>query len=37
MQEHPELLIEGMILAAYAIGASKGAIYLRAEYRYLKK
>ncbi len=36
LQECPELLIEGMILAAYAIGASKGAIYLRAEYMYLK-
>ena len=36
MQEHPETLIEGMILAAYAVGASEGAIYLRAEYRYLK-
>lgn len=35
LQEHPELLIEGMIIAAYAIGATKGAIYLRAEYRYL--
>ena len=37
LQEHPELLIEGMIFAAYAIGATKGAIYLRAEYKYLKK
>lgn len=37
LQAHPELLIEGMILAAYAIGCSQGAIYLRAEYRYLKK
>jgi [NiFe] hydrogenase diaphorase moiety large subunit len=36
MQEHPELLIEGMIMAAYAVGASQGAIYLRAEYMYLK-
>ncbi len=36
MEEHPELLVEGMILAAYAIGASQGAIYLRAEYMYLK-
>ncbi len=36
MEENPELMIEGMILAAYAVGASKGAIYLRAEYRYLK-
>jgi [NiFe] hydrogenase diaphorase moiety large subunit len=37
LQKHPEMLIEGMILAAYAIGASQGAIYLRAEYRYLRK
>lgn len=36
MEEKPELLIEGMILAAYAIGAKEGAIYLRAEYRYLQ-
>ncbi len=36
LEEHPELLIEGMIFAAYAIGAAKGAIYLRAEYMYLK-
>ena len=36
LEEHPELLIEGMIYAAYAVGASRGAIYLRAEYRYLK-
>ncbi len=37
LQTHPELLIEGMILAAYAIGASQGIIYLRGEYRYLKE
>lgn len=37
LEGHPELLIEGMIFAAYAVGATKGAIYLRAEYRYLKK
>ncbi len=37
LEEHPELLIEGMLFAAYAIGASQGAIYLRAEYRYLKE
>ncbi|MGI9547026.1 MAG: NAD(P)H-dependent oxidoreductase subunit E [Flavobacteriaceae bacterium] len=36
MEEHPELLIEGMIFAAYAVGASMGAIYLRAEYMYLR-
>jgi NADH:ubiquinone oxidoreductase subunit F (NADH-binding)/(2Fe-2S) ferredoxin len=28
----PHLVIEGMILAAYAIGATKGFIYVRAEY-----
>jgi [NiFe] hydrogenase diaphorase moiety large subunit len=32
----PGLVIEGMVLAAYAVGASDGIIYLRAEYRYLK-
>lgn len=32
MQKHPELLIEGMIMAGYAVGAAKGLIYLRAEY-----
>ncbi len=37
LEEHPELLIEGMIFAAYSVGASIGAIYLRAEYRYLKQ
>ncbi len=36
MNRHPELLLEGMIIAGYAIGASKGFIYLRAEYYYLK-
>jgi len=37
LQEHPELLIEGMIIAAYAVGATKGAIYLRREYMFLSK
>ncbi len=32
----PGMVIEGMILGAYAVGASEGIIYLRAEYRYLK-
>ncbi len=36
LTEHPDLLIEGMIVAAYAIGAGQGIVYLRAEYRYLK-
>lgn len=37
MNNYPGLLIEGMITGAYAIGASQGIIYLRAEYRYLRK
>ena len=28
----PHSIIEGMILAAYAIGAQKGYVYIRAEY-----
>ncbi len=36
MNMYPGLLIEGMTMAAYAVGATKGAIYLRAEYFYLK-
>ena len=37
LTERPQLLIEGMILAAYAIGAKEGIIYLRLEYHYLEK
>jgi NADH-quinone oxidoreductase subunit F len=33
LERDPHLLIEGTILAAYAIGASQGFIYLRGEYR----
>jgi len=36
MSKFPGLLLEGMAMAAYAVGATKGAIYLRAEYFYLK-
>jgi [NiFe] hydrogenase diaphorase moiety large subunit len=36
LNHEPGLVIEGMILGAYAVGASEGKIYLRAEYRYLK-
>lgn len=32
MEDDPHALIEGMILAAYAVGASKGYVYVRAEY-----
>lgn len=37
MNTHPELLVEGMAIAGYAVGATKGTIYLRAEYLYLKE
>ena len=33
LSRNPFLLLEGMAIAAYAIGAGKGYIYLRAEYR----
>ncbi len=36
MNRHPGLLLEGMAIAGYAVGATKGFIYLRAEYAYLK-
>ena len=36
LTERPELLIEGMVIAGYAIGAAEGIIYLRAEYAYLR-
>jgi NADH:ubiquinone oxidoreductase subunit F (NADH-binding) len=32
MENDPHLLIEGMAIAAYAVGASKGYIYIRGEY-----
>ncbi len=35
LQHDPFTLLEGMAIAAYAIGARKAYIYLRAEYRYL--
>lgn len=37
LQRLPGLMIEGMIIAGYAVGATTGIIYLRAEYRYLQK
>lgn len=36
LNSYPGLLIEGMAIAGYAVGATKGTIYLRAEYFYLK-
>ncbi len=37
LNQMPGLVLEGMITGGYAIGATKGIIYLRAEYRFLKK
>ncbi len=36
LQQYPGLVIEGMVLAAYAAGAAAGTLFLRAEYRYLE-
>lgn len=36
LTENPHLLIEGMAIAGYAIGAEEGIIYLRKEYEYLE-
>ncbi|NLF59309.1 MAG: dehydrogenase [Candidatus Hydrogenedens sp.] len=36
LSEHGELVIEGMTIAAHAIGANHGIIYLRGEYAYLR-
>jgi [NiFe] hydrogenase diaphorase moiety large subunit len=35
LARHAELVIEGMSVAAFAVGAAKGFIYLRAEYLFL--
>ncbi len=35
LSSHADLVFEGMTVAAYAIGATKGFVYLRGEYRYL--
>lgn len=37
MTENPSLLIEGIAIACYIIGAKRAYIYLRAEYEYLKE
>jgi [NiFe] hydrogenase diaphorase moiety large subunit len=37
MTERPRLLFEGMTVAAFAIGAEEGILYLRYEYKYLQK
>ncbi len=35
MERDPHLLIEGMAIAAYALGSKSGYVYTRGEYRYL--
>jgi len=35
LSSYADLVFEGMTLAAYVIGAKKGLVYLRGEYRYL--
>jgi [NiFe] hydrogenase diaphorase moiety large subunit len=35
LQEAPDLVLEGMTLAARVLGANRGFLYLRGEYRYL--
>lgn len=35
LERQPAKVIEGMVLGAYAIGAARGFIYLRGEYKYL--
>lgn len=35
--EYPELVMDGMVVAGYTIGAEKGIIYLRGEYEYMLK
>jgi [NiFe] hydrogenase diaphorase moiety large subunit len=37
LTDHPDLVFEGMTIAAFAIGAEKGLIYLRGEYTYMRK
>jgi [NiFe] hydrogenase diaphorase moiety large subunit len=36
LTEMPKLVFEGMAVAGYAVGAKKGILYLRNEYRYLR-
>ena len=36
LTSYADLVFEGMTLAGYAVGAAKGLLYLRGEYRYMK-
>lgn len=35
LQEYPELLFDGMVIAGYVVGSDEGILYLRGEYRYM--
>ncbi len=35
LMEYPELVFDGMVIAGYTIGATKGIVYLRGEYEYM--
>jgi len=37
MEKNPHLLLEGMILAGYAIGSHTGYLYLRGEFEYIQR
>ncbi len=37
LTEMPKMVFEGMTIAGYAVGASSGILYIRWEYKYLKK
>lgn len=37
LDEYPELVFDGMVVAGYTIGARTGIVYLRGEYEYLLK
>lgn len=36
LTELPRLIFEGMVVAAYAVGATEGILYIRYEYKYLE-
>ncbi|MBF0289131.1 MAG: NAD(P)H-dependent oxidoreductase subunit E [SAR324 cluster bacterium] len=36
LTEYPDLMFEGMTIAAYAVGSDSGIVYLRGEYAYLR-
>ena len=36
LTERPQMVVEGMAIAAYAVGARRGVLYVRNEYRYLR-